>query len=152
MSTPSLPFSTFCDFLSSLRKIKPTKAKQSTKESQLAARTAVLKRFQDWIDSGFNNFYDSRETAPEGTSVILFRLLFPDEGVRRRYDLRESLLAGELVKSTCFKKSLKPSFVTDWNHGEIEVERSDCSGCLGIELQENLEGEGLTGGDLTIAE
>lgn len=152
MSSPSLPFSTLCDFLSSLRKIKPTKAKQSTKQTNLAARAVVLKLFSDWIESGFNDFYSTKEDAPEGTSVILFRLLFPDEGVRRRYDLREATLAKELIKSSCFKKALKPSFATDWDHGEIEVERSDCSGCLGIELQEKLEKEGRSGGDITIVE
>ncbi|BGP07980.1 hypothetical protein JCM10049v2_003825 [Rhodotorula toruloides] len=71
---------------------------------------------------------------PEGTIVLFFRLFFPDEGVRRRYDLREMLL-GEALEGVY---GARRGAFSSWN-AQCEAGRASSTGCLGREVQIWLE-------------
>lgn len=78
MSYPSNPvtFSCFCQLVSKIRRVPPKKngARTSSSESR------EMKLLKDWI-SWLKGVCPA---GVEGTGVIFFRLLFPEEGVRRR--------------------------------------------------------------------
>ncbi|BGP31986.1 hypothetical protein JCM10296v2_003765 [Rhodotorula toruloides] len=67
---------------------------------------------------------------PEGTIVLFFRLFFPDEGVRRRYDLREMLL-GEALEGVY---GARRGTFSSWN-AQSDAGRASSTGCLGREVQ-----------------
>ncbi|GEM07306.1 ATP dependent DNA ligase [Rhodotorula toruloides] len=71
---------------------------------------------------------------PEGTIVLFFRLFFPDEGVRRRYDLRE-LLLGQALEGVY---GARRGTFSSWN-AQSDVGRASSTGCLGTEVQNWLE-------------
>jgi DNA ligase-4 len=60
---------------------------------------------------------------PENTTAIVFRLLFPEEDTRRKYDMQETRLASALAD--CFGTSATP--LRQWA-------ADGSSGCLGEEV------------------
>jgi DNA ligase-4 len=83
--------------------------------------------FQSWLNhhkpiglgGGFGN----------GTGKYLFRLLFPHEGSRRRYGLKETKLAVEL------ENILGLSGLRKWDSVSWEMGDEGGTGCLGKEVE-----------------
>lgn len=142
MVPPSLSFAAFCELLHSIACIPPVKAGREP--------DAVLVKscFSAWVEVVTR----PGQLSP-GTGVQLFRLLFPEEGTRRRYDMKETLLAKAIVVH--YRQAghpLDPVFEQGWNETELDLENSRSSGCLGLELREHLAGNSFAAGEITIAE
>lgn len=121
----TLSFSHFCDYVRACY-IQSTPKRAGQKRT--AQQGDAIDFFRQW-----------RVALPaelaDGTGAILFRMLFPDKDIRRRYNMKETLLAQQLVK--VFRLSTgrgsKGWALMRWNADEDEdaVARS---GCLGLEL------------------
>jgi hypothetical protein len=75
-----IPFTFFCDLLSNIQSVPPIPivALPSRRASAVPPREARILKL--WIEE-LRRRYDP---LPAETGVIVFRLLFPEEGVRRR--------------------------------------------------------------------
>lgn len=99
-----------------------------------------LNRFhsKDRIEDEEEAFFTTSSTSPlthhlpYGTSTIFFRLFYPEEGVRRRYGLKESNSINHLEKYFNKKKGR-------FNFWDNNFSLQSSSGCLGIEIQKLLE-------------
>jgi DNA ligase 4 len=80
----------------------------------------ILRR---WITELHNRFLPLSFSS----TAIIFRLLFPEEDVRRKYDMQEDRLSQYL--SECF--GIQDQRLRGWR-------RYDSSGCLGKELKRHL--------------
>ena len=67
--------------------------------------------------------------VPAGTGKHIFRLLFPHEGSRRRYGLKETLLAREL------ERILGVQGLTKWDAVNWNGRHEGGTGCLGKEVE-----------------
>jgi DNA ligase-4 len=69
--------------------------------------------------------------------VVLFRLLFPEEDVRRRYDLKETRLACVLCDVLGVPKhTSKGKALLRWKEWTDGSETRPKTGCLGDEVRE----------------
>lgn len=96
----------------------PNASKRDERENIVKVLPAQI--FTAWIRSLPHPFVP-------GTSKKLFRLLFPNEGSRRRYDLRELRLAAAL------EHVLGVSGLARWD--EVSVRDAGGTGCLGEEVR-----------------
>nr|XP_019043413.1 hypothetical protein I302_07990 [Kwoniella bestiolae CBS 10118]OCF22343.1 hypothetical protein I302_07990 [Kwoniella bestiolae CBS 10118] len=112
-----IPFESFVKLIYHLG--NPPKSSQSgTKPSKALSPTKI---FQSWLNHQPKPF-------PQGSGKHLFRLLFPHEGSRRRYGLRENKLALELERLLGLRGLSKWDKVC-WDNGESGT------GCLGREIE-----------------
>ncbi|EFI27392.1 hypothetical protein CC1G_14863 [Coprinopsis cinerea okayama7 len=100
------------------RSIAAKKSSSSTKEHK------VVETFKRWVEALNKQF----GPLPQGTTAICFRLIFPHEDFKRKYDMQELRLQGLLAQ--CF--GFNPSRFSEWKS-------PDASGCLGHELRSILE-------------
>lgn len=75
----SLDFASFCNFIQACSNIKPIKADPASAKARRENRK-ILDHF-----ASFAAFARQRSSAHEDAGVHLFRLLFPDLDIRRRY-------------------------------------------------------------------
>ncbi|GAA5862001.1 hypothetical protein JCM1840_006904 [Sporobolomyces johnsonii] len=120
-----IPFSFFSKLVSNLSSCT-AKRKRETKS---AGPSRQAKYVQDWINEIKKVHARPDSPLPHGTVTLFFRLLFPEEGVRRRYGFQELKLARELEKyfgvaEGQFGRWAAPS----------EGSRSESTGCLGAEV------------------
>ncbi|THH32366.1 hypothetical protein EUX98_g1806 [Antrodiella citrinella] len=94
MDIPTPGYVTFQFFASLLHNISsiPRKGKAKTRSNAI---DPVHKVFQDWV----NQLRRDYPNAASGTTSIVFRLLFPEEDVSRRYGLQEITLARHLAEN-----------------------------------------------------
>lgn len=112
-----VPFSFFVSLLREISCNNPRKAGVgSAKHPALYPALSVLKK---WIARLRSDF----EPVPEGTTQIVFRLLFPEEDARRRYDMQEARLISAVAD--CF--GISASVLSQWKVDGF-------SGCLGEEV------------------
>ncbi|KAM0749298.1 hypothetical protein T439DRAFT_381674 [Meredithblackwellia eburnea MCA 4105] len=111
-------FSHFCSLVDQLGRKKRIESKRN-----------VLKL---WIDN--IKLVNKENGLPQGTVAIFFRLLFPEQGVRRRYGMQEQVLC-EYLES--YFKTRKGRF-DGWNEVTME-QRSRSTGCLGLEVKRWME-------------
>lgn len=117
-----------CSFLSLVGSIAKIIPYESTMKHPVptAQSAKVLATFQYWVDS-------LKKPLPPRTGVILFRLLFPHEDVRRRYDLQERRLSKLL--STIFELGHSTeggrNLLARWSSST----QPGASGCLGDEVR-----------------
>ncbi|GAA6016518.1 hypothetical protein JCM11491_002348 [Sporobolomyces phaffii] len=101
-------------------------------------RSKQIRLVESWIDKvKATHAHGLDDPLPSGTIVIFFRLLFPEEGVRRRYGLQEYTFAKELetlyrVGEGTFASWCQPS----------EGARTDATGCLGDTVRQWMERKG----------
>ncbi|TFK32795.1 hypothetical protein BDQ12DRAFT_691997 [Crucibulum laeve] len=121
-----VPFSYFCSLLREISNIKPRKAEDPSLGRDSANNTDypayhVLER---WIANLRRRF----GSMPAGTTAIVFRLLFPDQDVRRKYDLQETRLGRTLADCLGVERDK----LTKWK-------QEDASGSLGTEVRKVLK-------------
>ena len=86
-------FSDLCLLLDRIAAIKPVRTGQQ--DATAASRTLLV--FKQWLSALTN------ASARDG--ILIFRLVFPEHDVRRRYGLKETLLARELPKALGFSSN-----------------------------------------------
>ncbi|KAF9473357.1 hypothetical protein BDN70DRAFT_885925 [Pholiota conissans] len=122
-----VPFSFFASLVRNIAAIQPSSNAVRAKRAQSVAgaleypAATVFHRWAAAVRSKFS-------PLPAGTTAICFRLLFPEEDVRRKYDIQEPRMTKLLAD--CF--GIDSSQFEKWG---LEM----ASGCLGSELKVVLE-------------
>jgi DNA ligase 4 len=122
---PNISVDSFVSLLHAISNVKPNKATGIKKSS----RNSVRDTFTRWVVK-LRQTYDP---LPEGTGAVLFRLLFPEEDVQRKYDLQETRLAKALADVLCMQGDRGQQCLRDWNIGD------NSTGCLGREVEDVVE-------------
>nr|XP_019009197.1 uncharacterized protein I206_05844 [Kwoniella pini CBS 10737]OCF47978.1 hypothetical protein I206_05844 [Kwoniella pini CBS 10737] len=112
-----IPFESFAKLVFHLG--NPPKSTQTPSKTSKAL--SPIKIFQSWLNHLAKPF-------PPGTGKHLFRLLYPHEGSRRRYGLKEAKLALELGRIMGVEGLSKWDCVT-WDNNDRGT------GCLGKEIE-----------------
>ena len=119
-------FSDLCLLLDRIAAIKPVRTGQQ--DATAASRTLLV--FKQWLSALTN------ASARDG--ILIFRLVFPEHDVRRRYGLKETLLARELPKALGFSSNVLACW-RDAGEASIMYEGIDAtkrrSGCFGHHLE-----------------
>ncbi|KAK4698270.1 hypothetical protein P7C70_g8011, partial [Phenoliferia sp. Uapishka_3] len=144
---------TFSFFSSLVTAIRGVKARRKTDRAPSVdtATPAELKLLNAWI----TKLREVHNPLPSGTTVLFFRLLFPGEGVRRRYNIAEQTLCRYLERYFGTKRGA----FDDWSKTTLD-QRSGSSGCLGDQVEKWCETQVLNGrrkfparkGELTLIE
>ncbi|KAJ7245174.1 hypothetical protein B0H12DRAFT_1211485 [Mycena haematopus] len=113
-----VPFSFFVSLLREISLYSRPK-KTGTKHDEPSASYPALLILNNWVKTLRSKF----APLPPNTTAIVFRLLFPEEDTRRKYDMQETRLASALAD--CFGTSAIP--LRQWA-------ADGSSGCLGEEL------------------
>lgn len=113
----------FCSLLREISQVLPQKA-TATRRRSTGPNYPSLDILNRWIAHLHKLFYP----LPLGTTAIVFRMLFPEEDTRRKYDMQETRLAQYLAE--CFG--------VDGKRFQGWFSESS-SGCLGNELRLTLE-------------
>jgi DNA ligase-4 len=95
--------------------------KASSSSSDPSEPLSPRKIFASWLNH-------LQRPLVRGSGKHLFRLLFPHEGTRRRYNLKEAKLAVEL------ERALGRSGLTQWDSIYFQGEEGR-TGCLGKEVE-----------------
>ncbi|KAF8216343.1 hypothetical protein K438DRAFT_1703159 [Mycena galopus ATCC 62051] len=114
VSPQGVPFSFFVSLLREIS-VHSRSKKAGTKRDKYPA----LVTLSNWIKTLRTKF----APLPSNTTAIVFRLLFPEEDTRRKYDMQETRLASALAD--CFGTSATP--LCQWA-------ADGSSGCLGEEV------------------
>ncbi|KAJ6621297.1 hypothetical protein B0H10DRAFT_2017849 [Mycena sp. CBHHK59/15] len=118
--TPGVPFSFFTSLLREITQhSSPRKAGTRIRRDKHPPSYPALNILKKWIA----RLRDQFSLLPEGTTAIVFRLLFPEEDIRRKYDMQETRLASALAD--CF--GISGNHLRRWR-------AHDSSGCLGEEV------------------
>ncbi|KAJ6518607.1 hypothetical protein C8R45DRAFT_948670 [Mycena sanguinolenta] len=117
-SPQGVPFSFFVSLLREIS-LHSRPKKTGTKHDKHSASYPALITLNNWIKTLRSKF----APLPPNTTAIVFRLLFPEEDTRRKYDMQETRLGAALAD--CFGTSAMP--LRQW-----ATEAS--SGCLGQEV------------------
>ncbi|KAL8279100.1 hypothetical protein RQP46_008558 [Phenoliferia psychrophenolica] len=137
-----IPLAFFADLIGKLRSVKPRRKGESA---------ASPSREGQYLEAWLHELRRAYSPLPPGTATIFFRLLFPGEGVRRRYNMQEGSLCIRLSKYFNIRKG----GFNWWNRTTLD-QRGGTTGCLGAEVQKWLEGSNRVvparDGGLTIGE
>lgn len=76
-----VPFSFFCKFVEEAGKIKPRRVKDGKLEADKGEGRTVIALFARWV----KELRSARPDLKSGTGKIIFRLLFPELDIRRRF-------------------------------------------------------------------
>ncbi|KAF8817586.1 hypothetical protein BYT27DRAFT_7227272 [Phlegmacium glaucopus] len=121
VETSSIPFSFFCSLVREISKLPaPQTRVRQVKHDDYPA----LQVFRKWVEELRKRF----SPLPSNTTAICFRMLFPEEDIRRRFDIQETKMTQLLAD--CF--GVEAKVFQKWS-----LEES--SGCLGQELKVVLE-------------
>ncbi|KAF8202116.1 hypothetical protein BJ912DRAFT_943800 [Pholiota molesta] len=119
-----VPFSFFVSLVRNIAAIQPSlcnaHARRATAGTRGNLNYPAARTFERWVVALRKEF----APLPAGTTAICFRLLFPEEDVRRKYDIQEPRMTKLLA--TCF--GVDSAQFEKWG---LEEE----SGCLGAELK-----------------
>ncbi|GAA5911215.1 uncharacterized protein JCM6883_001943 [Sporobolomyces salmoneus] len=138
-----IPFSFFSDLVDQISRCT-AKAKNSSTSTQPSKQIKLVKRWIDKVKATHAPGLD--DPLPDGTIVIFFRLLFPEEGVRRRYGLQEYTLGKELEKLY----RVGEGKFANWS-APCEGGRAVATGCLGDTVKLWMERKGkCRAGDETL--
>ncbi|OSD05314.1 hypothetical protein PYCCODRAFT_1385066 [Trametes coccinea BRFM310] len=130
MSAPAeesgVPFSFFVELIQAIAAIKPHQATERQPRTTRYADSPVYKTFKRWLTT----LRERYTPLPPGTTATIFRLLFPEEDVHRKYGMQEARLAEYIAKIIG---------VSSASHGRGERLRKwkgeDSLGCLGYEVE-----------------
>ncbi|KAH8093745.1 hypothetical protein BXZ70DRAFT_949037 [Cristinia sonorae] len=119
----SIPFSFFASLL---REISTIPRKKKTNPTRRGAPAPSHQTFQNWVNE-LRRVYPS--LAP-GTTATIFRLLFPEEDVVRKYGMQETTLARYLADILRVSTSSdgRGQNLVNWN-------AATATGCLGSEVE-----------------
>ncbi|KAK0488845.1 hypothetical protein IW261DRAFT_376205 [Armillaria novae-zelandiae] len=110
-----IDFSFFTSLLAAIAQVSSNKNLKRSKTDYPA-----LTKFRLWVDA-FRKRYPN---PAKGTTAIIFRLLFPEEDVRRKYDMQEKRLA----------QALGDALATS-DPRLFKWDQDGASGCLGAEVR-----------------
>ncbi|KAH9935976.1 uncharacterized protein BXZ73DRAFT_89463 [Epithele typhae] len=120
-----VPFAFFVELVDALAKVKPRPASKTQKNSDHWLDTPAYKIFNGWV----RNLRKNHSPLPPHTTAIIFRFLFPEDNVQRKYGLQEAGLAQYLAKILG---------VSCQGHGRGQRLKNwkaeDAIGCLGDEV------------------
>ncbi|KAH9840015.1 uncharacterized protein C8Q71DRAFT_745448 [Rhodofomes roseus] len=142
--TASIPFSFVVSLVEHISRIAPRKANAHGHKGSPHSKSSVVQTFCNWV-AELHRRYDP---LPPGTTATVFRLLFPEEDAKRKYDMQEARLA-QLLSSV-----LGVVGNGDSPAGRLASWKAESAiGCLGHEVRKirdkNRRGPGH---DLSIAE
>ncbi|CCM02607.1 uncharacterized protein FIBRA_04710 [Fibroporia radiculosa] len=122
----SVPFAFFVSLIREISSETPRKAGfRATKN-----RTSyVIRTFRNWV----SELHRQYAPLPVGMTGVLFRLLFPDQDVRRKYGLQETTLSRQLAEVFAVSTRLDGR-----GHNLIAWKDEATAGCLGMEVQKVL--------------
>ena len=112
----------FVELVEAVAKIKPHKASEKQPRGTHHTDSPAYKTFKRWIQA----LRERYSPLPPDTTAIVFRFLFPEEDIRRKYALQETRLAQYLVKILGVSSEGRGERLKKWQ-GE------DAIGCLGEE-------------------
>ncbi|KAJ7435078.1 hypothetical protein B0H11DRAFT_685749 [Mycena galericulata] len=115
-----VPFSFFVSLLREISQHSRPR-KTGTRRDKHAASYPALDILRNWIARLRSEF----APLPQETTAIVFRLLFPEEDARRKYDMQEARLASALAD--CFGIPAKAKHLRHWGTDGF-------TGCLGEEV------------------
>lgn len=120
-------FSDLCLLFERIAAIKPTRAGQH--DATAASKTLIV--FKQWLSA--------LTDASTRDGIVLFRLIFPDHDIRRRYGLKETLLARELRKALSFSSNALACWRDGNSEASVVYEDIDSvkrkAGCFGHHLE-----------------
>lgn len=121
-------FASLCHEISKIPP-RPVKSPQH-RPASLPASPQALQILRRWVTELRRRF----SPLPPNTTAILFRLLFPEEDYRRKYDLQETALARHLSKVLCVATG------SAGRGGALKNWAADATlGCLGEEVRKLLQ-------------
>lgn len=125
------PSASFVELVQAIAAIKPHRAADKQPRSTRWADTPAYKTFKRWLGA----LRERYAPLPAGMTTIVFRLLFPEEDVRRKYGLQEIRLAQYLTKILGVSAAAggRAERLRKWK-GE------DALGCLGKEVETVMAG------------
>ncbi|KDR65743.1 hypothetical protein GALMADRAFT_148452 [Galerina marginata CBS 339.88] len=115
-----IPFSFFCSLVRAISNINPKPPRPRPKQPSPQFEYPALQIFSKWVNELRRRF----SPLPPNTTAICFRMLFPEEDIRRKYDIQETRMTQLLEQ--CFGIDRKA--FEKWS-------LEDASGCLGQELK-----------------
>lgn len=125
-------FADVCLLLDRIARIKPVRAGESASNS--GNTTTPIAIFRTWLAHLKN--------ATPAQGLILFRLIFPEDDIRRRYGLQEDLLSREIVKALSLPAGALGAWkhdVPSWSDEDRLIGPHTPTGCLGLAIQNTLE-------------
>ncbi|TCD68425.1 hypothetical protein EIP91_010826 [Steccherinum ochraceum] len=129
-STTSIPFSFFASLLREISFI-PRK-KKKTRATRSSGNPPAVETFRRWVDE-LRRLYP--DLAP-GTTATVFKLLFPEDDIARKYGMQEKILARYLADILLVSTASdgRGRGLANWN-------ASDAVGCLGCEVEAVMQHE-----------
>ncbi|KAH9818899.1 ATP dependent DNA ligase domain-containing protein [Melampsora americana] len=103
-------------------------------KKEIRNQTGVIDKFKSWIE-------ELIWPIPDRTGSILFRLIFPEKDIRRKYNLQETKLAQHLVNVFKVSNQKQAERLLKWNQTMINQDGLNVGqdGCLGLEVNKLLQ-------------
>lgn len=114
----------FCSLLREISKIKPKSVANRRAGQETRTSYPALQAFNRWLE----NLRKHYSPLPLGTTATCFRLLFPEEDAKRKYDIQETRLARYLSEAL----GIPLEKLENWDS-------RDATGCFGAELERLLQ-------------
>ena len=116
----------FVELISALAKIRPHTTAERQPRNARYVDSLSYKTFKNWVTA----LRDRYSPLPPHTTAIIFRLLFPEENVQRKYGMQETRLAQHLVKILGVSSAAagRGERLRNWKE-------EDALGCLGEEVK-----------------
>ncbi|KAE8267193.1 hypothetical protein A4X09_0g5152 [Tilletia walkeri] len=111
--------------------------KSSSKERLAIRKEAVREATRDWIQKLPAGQGPGPQACLPGTTEAVFRLLFPEEDVRRRFRIKESTMIKHLSRAV--NDDQATAALQAWNKSTAARKLTTGSGCLAIEFIHQLE-------------
>ncbi|KZT70831.1 hypothetical protein DAEQUDRAFT_688765 [Daedalea quercina L-15889] len=125
-SPSDIPLSFFVSLIEHISRIKPRKANSHGHKGNPHLNSSVVQTFRKWVTE-LHRRYDP---LPPGTTAIVFRLLFPEEDAKRKYDMQEARLAQVLSNTLGLSGRRRGR-----GEGLVNWKAESAIGCLGLEIR-----------------
>ncbi|GBE86340.1 predicted protein [Sparassis crispa] len=139
----SIPFAFFVSLVEAIGAIKPRKT-SSTAPHSSDTTSPAFRTFQNWVAELRRRY----APLPYGTTAVVFRLLFPEEDVRRKYGMQETRLGLHLSNVLALSNIThgRGRRLMHWNS-------QGALGCLGVEVRDIMsESSAVTESSISITE
>ncbi|SGY45760.1 BQ5605_C001g00336 [Microbotryum silenes-dioicae] len=134
LSSNPIPFRGLCGLIDELAKVpaRPTHTRRATKDE--SKRQSIVRRWIQDHKDGTAPWLSER--MPPGTIVLWFRMMYPEEGVRRRYSIGDTTMAAWLADYLDLRKELRDELSGEWSRPDRE-RRAGVTGCLGLKISQS---------------
>ncbi|SCV74037.1 BQ2448_6469 [Microbotryum intermedium] len=134
LSSNSIPFSGLCGLVGELAKVQARTTHTRRPAADESKRQTIVQRWIQDHKDGTAPWLS--EPMPPGTIVLWFRMMFPEEGVRRRYSIADTTMAAWLAEYLDLKKELRDELPSEWSRPDRE-RRAGVTGCLGLRIKQS---------------